>query len=203
MEIHLRYVNLAATSRPFDVVVFQKNRAASDRQPICWRLIRRCPRGWHHRFSYATDLEVNVADGRGTRTPNRRLIAGTRTVFADGRLDDGGRARSLRQFEIGNEATRGSIDVWLHRAGYPVARKCAVVPKQTAFFDLDDELYLAAVDAPVIREGQPFDPTRLTSPITRLRLFGITEAEIVAHGGGPGPRSEALRFALASVVTTH
>jgi hypothetical protein len=78
-----------------------------------------------------------------------------------------------------------------------VASKTGIAPGQKAVFEFQPKIYIGVVSQ--VQEGDAMNSAIISQINTQISLFGITSADIVMRGGGPGPSSTPFYFSLENV----
>ena len=131
---------------------------------------------------------INLPANPGSRYRCARTATGKSFEVA-------GKGDSIRRIQVRNDLGRGSIDIELLCGTGVAARKTSLIPGQEAVFEMEPTIFVALADGAAIEQGKAFCEQRLPSPPTRLGLFGIATADLIAVGGA----ATALRFALEAV----
>ena len=181
-----------------DVVVFQKNAVPSfDETAIAWRVLAA---DGSASFPFPLDLSVAASDSWGNFTPP--LVAAPGQLFAVTTgltLSLAGNAASPSEVQVANRLTQGAINASIYRDGHLLAIKTNVAPGQTAAFQFDPAIWIGVVSGVI--EGSVMDSAIVQSINTQLSLLGITAADIIMTGGGPGTSAAPYVFQLANVVS--
>ena len=85
----------------------------------------------------------------------------------------------------------------IDRAGQLLGTRTSVAPQESAEFEFDDTLIVGVVSQ--VEQGQVMNSSVVQQLNGELDLSGITSADIVLTGGGPGKDSTALTFELDDV----
>lgn len=196
----MRLVNRSMDLNRSDVVLFQRNACASGREdPIAWMVIRACPVDWTHPFSYSRVVRLAVRDFQGRLLGAANLEpGGAARVAVDPRFGPRLETRpgpDRRIAIVENHCPRSAVTAELYRSDRLVYRTSVITPGGRVEILLPDELVAVATKG--IREGEPIPSGELRwRPSSRLRLFGVAEADILMRGGGYGASALPLRFEL-------
>lgn len=203
MDIKLNLINRSNDANNSQIVIFQKNAAADEREPaVAWQVIQNLGPGENHPFKYSIDTAISVGDSWGNYSP--RLAAQNGQLFSMARTSSGdtlslhGPATSPDEIECRNDLQQGAISVGLYKSGKLLLQKRSVAPGQQAVFVLQPKLFIEVVSQ--MEEGEFMDSAIMSNINTELSLLGIASADIIMSGGGPGPTSTPFRFTLENVV---
>lgn len=200
--VKLNLVNQSADSNNSQVLIFQQNVTTSLQElVVAWQVIENLGHGWRHPFTYSYGVEVGAADSYGNvsplqATPEGQLWTVERTTSGD-QLVSTGPATSPQEVEIANGLSVGAISANIYRDGKLVATRSGVAPGQKAVFAFKPTIYIGVVSQ--VTEGQVLDAAILSSVNTEISLVGITAADIVLTGGGPGKDSVPFTFTLQNL----
>lgn len=201
--IRLNFINRSGDQNNSSVVIFQQNVAEDFGEiAVAWKVIRNCGRLDNHPFTYSGQFEVCVSDSYGNYTPRIAAYDGDAYEMV---LDNSGnvlrRAGTLAaapdQVEIRNQLARGAINAHIYRDGRICATRTNLAPQQKAGFQLHPRLYIGVVSQ--VSEGQIMDAAIVSQINTEINLFGLTSADIVMTGGGPGPAATPFEFNLENI----
>ena len=184
-------------------VIFQQNVAEDFGEiAVAWKVIQNCGRGDNHPFRYPLLPQVTASDSYGNFTPAMDAYDGQAFDMV---LDNSGDvlrlsetpASSPREIEVRNQLAQGAINANIMRDGRLLAIKTHLAPGQKAVFQFHPRIYIGAVSQ--IEEGQIMNSAILSQVNTEINLFGVSSADIVMTGGGPGPSSTPFEFHLENV----
>ena len=202
-NIKLNFINKSADTNNSSIVIFQQNVAEDFGEiAIAWRVIENCGRLDNHPFTYPMNFMVSSSDSYGNYTP--QLNASNGQAF-DMVKDTSGDvlqlsttpATSASEVEIRNNLSAGAIDGNCYKDGKLLAAKTGLAPGQKAVFEFQPTIYIGVVSQVV--EGDVMNSAIISQINTQINLFGITSADIVMTGGGPGPSSAPFNFSLENI----
>ncbi len=202
-KIKLNFINRSKDTNNSSVVIFQQNVAEDFGEiAIAWKVIENCGRLDNHPFTYPMNFMVSASDSYGNFTP--QLPAGEGDAFDMIKSTSGDvlqvsntPATSSTEVELRNNLTTGAIDAICYRAGKPLAIKTGLAPGQKAVFEFHPRIYIGVVSQ--IEEGDIMNSAIISQINSEINLFGITSADIVMTGGGPGASSTAFNFTLENI----
>ena len=201
--VQLNFINNSNDQNNSDVVIFQKNVAASDDElAVAWLVIQNCGIGDNHPFVFPQTMQVGVSDSWGNFTP--RLIAQPGQAFAVENSDSGailvaaGAASCPTEVQVHNNLQQGAIDAWIYRNDWLLATRKSIAPGQMAAFQFDPTIWIGAVSQ--VEQGEVMNSAITQSINTELSLLGIASADIVMTGGGSGPDAQPFVFSLQNIV---
>lgn len=203
MDVQLNFINNSNDANNSDVVIFQKNVATSfDELAVAWQVIQNCGQGDNHPFIYPMDMHVSASDSYGNFTPQLQAQYGQRftmqlTTSGD-TLVYSGPASATTEVQVLNGLPKGAINANVYKAGRLLATKTSIAPQQEAVFQFKPTLWIGVASQVV--QGQVMNSAILSSINTELSLLGISSADIVMTGGGPGANSTPFAFTLQNVV---
>ena len=202
-NIKLTFRNLSNDTNNSTILIFQQNVAESFGElAVAWRVIRNCGRLDSHEFKFPLQFKVAARDSWGNTTP---LLTAYDGQAFDMTLDNSGDVLALSrdgstspaEVEIRNKLKQGAISACIYKDGRLLATKTNMAPGQKAVFQFQPRIYIGV--ASQIEEGQVINSAIISQANTEINLFGITSADIVMTGGGPGPNSQPLEFNLDNV----
>ena len=202
-NIRLNFINRSADTNNSSIVIFQKNVAEDFGElAAAWRVIQNCGRNDNHPFLYPLNFDVSAKDSYGNFTPQMTAYNGrSYEMVTDGSGDilrlSNTPATNPNEVEIRNNMETGAIDGKIYRDGKVIASKTTIVPGQKAVFQFHPTIWIGAVSQ--ITEGQVMNSAIIQSINRELPLYGITNADIVMTGGGPGKESTAFSFNLENI----
>ena len=202
VDIQLNFINESNDRSDSQIVIFQKNVAAApEAETIAWLVIQHCGVGDNHPFTYPMTMQVAGGDSWGNFTPRLNALPGQ--MYAMSRTSSGdtlyfhGPATVAAEVQVLNALPQGAISANIYRADRLLACKTSIVPKQIAAFEFEPTLWIGVASEAV--EGEVIDAAVLSEVNTEISLLGISSADIVMTGGGPGPQSPPFTFSLANV----
>lgn len=202
-KIKLNFVNKSADTNNSSIVIFQQNVAEDFGEiAIAWKVIENCGRLDNHPFTYPMQFQVSSSDSYGNFTP--QLTASNGNAF-DMIKDTSGdilkqsstSATSANEVEVRNNLASGAINANCYRDGKLLAAKTGLAPGQKAVFEFQPKIYIGVVSQ--IEEGDVMNSAIISQINSEINLFGITSADIVMSGGGPGKNSEPFNFTLENI----
>lgn len=200
--INLTFVNESNDCNNSSVLIFQKNAITDFNEiAVAWRVIQNLGQGWSTDFTYSYDLQVGVSDSYNNRSPMTNVSPGdlwsvSRQSSGDQLLRQGAGV-STEEVQVRNDLPQGAINVNCFRDGKLLATKSTVAPGQKAVFKFKPTIFIGVVSQ--VQEGQVLDSAVISDVNTEISLLGISSAEIVMQGGGPGVSSQPFSFSLRNV----
>lgn len=202
-KIKLNFINKSNDTNNSSVVIFQQN-AAEDfgETAIAWQVIQNCGRLDNHPFVYPFNFQVAAGDSYGNYTPQLTAYEGQAFDMITSTSGDILQlstvpSTSATEVEIRNNLNRGAISANCYRDGKLIATKRGLAPSQKAVFEFQPRIYIGVVSQ--IEEGDVMNSAIISQINTEINLFGITSADIVMTGGGPGAESTAFNFTLENI----
>lgn len=200
--IKLRLVNQSADDNNSRVLIFQKNVVANfDELAVAWKVIENLGHGWTHSFDFPLALQVSAEDSYGNSMPLMDTADGQQwTVIRDDsgdQLKQSGQATSPTEVQIVNGLTQGAISANIYRDGKLLATKTGVAPQQQAVFQFKPSIYIGVMSQ--VQEGEVLDSAIMSTVNQQLNLYGISSADIVMTGGGPGRSATPFTFSLQNI----
>jgi hypothetical protein len=202
-NIKLNFINRSQDANNSNVVIFQQNVAEDFGElAIAWRVIKNCGRLDNHPFLYPLKFQVCASDSYGNYTPQLTAFDGQAYEMVKDTSGDilrvaGTPSTSANEVEIRNNLTQGAINANIFKDGKLLAAKTNMAPGQKAVFEFHPRIYIGVVSQ--IEEGEVMNSAIIQQVNTEINLFGITSADIVMTGGGPGPSSTAFEFKLENI----
>ncbi|MFY0629706.1 MAG: hypothetical protein JXR05_04945 [Flavobacteriaceae bacterium] len=202
-DINLNFINKSADTNNSSVVIFQQNVAEDFGEiAIAWRVIENCGRLDNHPFTYPMNFMVSSSDSYGNYTPQ---LSATNGQAFDMVKDASGDvlqlsttpATSSDEVELRNNLETGAINANCYRDGNLLASKTGIAPGQKAVFEFQPTIYIGVVSQ--VQEGDVMDSAIISQVNSQINLFGITSADIVMTGGGPGKDSTPFTFSLENI----
>jgi hypothetical protein len=201
--VKLNFINNSNDSNNSEIVIFQKNVSTGyDELAVAWTVIQNCGVGDNHPFSYPLDMKVSASDSYGNFTPQLLAYPGQAFEVVLDRSGDilqlaDSPAASVKDVEVRNSLTQGSINACVYRDGKLLATKTNVVPLEKAVFQFKPTIWIGV--AAEIEEGEVMDSAILSTINTEISLLGVASADIVMTGGGAGATSKPYTFKLMNV----
>lgn len=202
-KIKLNFINKSNDANNNNVVIFQQNVAQEfEKSAIAWKVIENSSRLDNHPFAFSMGYEVATCDSYGNFTPMLYTYEGTAYEMVK---DNAGSvlrvaskpATNLSQIEVKNALPSGIINANCYRNNRLIATKTNLAPGEKAVFEFYPRLFIGVV--PEIEEGDVLDSAIISQINSQINLFGITSADIVMTGGGPGNHSPAFNFSLENI----
>lgn len=202
MDIELTFINQSGDTNNSSVVIFQKNAAAAEALPVAWTVIENCGKGWSHKFNYPIALYAGVEDSWGNVSDLHPAASGQKwKVVKDASGNqmalDSEPATGPGVVEIKNALPAGTVSAQVYKDGRLLAVNAGLGPQQSAVFEFHPVLYIGVVSQ--ITEGQIMNSAVVSSIRSELSLLGITKANIIMTGGGPGPDATPFKFTLQPI----
>lgn len=203
-EIKLNFINRSNDANNNNIVIFQKNTAASADEPVvAWKVIQNCGRLDNHPFVYPSGFSVSAADAYLNFYP--MLPAGNSQVFemVRGDVEDAfqlatATASKPTEVEVENNLPTGAISAHCYKDRKLLGFKMGIAPGQKAVFEFKPTIFIGVVSQ--MEEGEIMDSAILSDINTELGLLGISSADIVMTGGGAGASSTPFTFTLENIV---
>lgn len=203
MDIKLNFVNHSNDSNNSDVVIFQKNvKEGYNELAVAWKVIHNCGQGDHHPFVYPQTMQVAAGDSWGNYTP--KLDAEPGQAFAVQYTGSGdtlnmvGPGNYPTEVQVLNQLPVGAINAAIYKKGLLLALKTGIAPQQMAAFLFKPTIWIGAVSQ--LDQGEVMDSAIVQTINTEISLLGISSADIVMTGGGPGSNSQPFAFTLQNVI---
>lgn len=203
MDIQLNFINNSNDANKSEIVIFQKNVATNfDEIAVAWRVIQFCGQGDNHPFTFPMEMKVAASDSYGNYTPQEsaqpgQLFSMSLTNSGD-RLLQTGASTSSTEVQVLNALSRGAINANIYKNGALLATKTSIAPQQKAVFQFKPTIWIGVASQVV--QGQVMNSAIVSNVNTELSLLGISSANIVMTGGGPGRDSSPFTFRLENVV---
>jgi hypothetical protein len=202
-KIKLNFINRSNDTNNSSVVIFQKNAATDfDELAIAWRVIENCGRLDNHPFVYPLNFQVAAGDSYGNYTPQLTAYEGQafdmiKSTSGDILQLSSQSATSATEVEVRNDLISGAISANCYRDGKLFAEMTGLAPGQKAVFEFQPKIYIGVVSQ--VEEGAIMNSAIISQINSEINLFGITSADIVMTGGGPGAASTAFNFTLENI----
>lgn len=207
-KIKLNFINRSNDTNNSNIVIFQQN-AASDfnETAVAWIVIENCGRLDNHSFTYPMNFGISAGDSYGNFTP--QLNADHGQAFDMLKSTSGNilqmsstPATNPKEVEIRNNLPIGAIDANCYRDGKLCAVTTGLAPGQKAVFEFQPKIFIGV--ASQIEQGEVMNSAIMSQINSEINLFGITSADIVMTGGGPGVSSTPFTFTLENInYNTH
>lgn len=202
-KIKLNFINKSNDMSNNSVVIFQQN-ASEDlgEAAIAWKVIENCGPLENHPFVYPLNFMVSTGDSYGNYTPMLTAYDGqafdmVKSASGDILQLSSSSATSPTEVEVRNNLIQGAINANCYRDGKLLAAKTSLAPGQKAVFEFQPRIYIGVVSQ--IEEGDVMNSAIISQINTEINLFGITSADIVMTGGGPGESATAFNFTLENI----
>lgn len=202
-NINLNFINRSGDTNNSSIVIFQQNVAEDFGEiAVAWKVIQNCGRLDNHPFKFPLKFQVSAQDSYGNYTPQMTAYDGQAYEMVKSSSGDilqlaGTPASSATEVEVRNNLEQGAIDACCFKDGKLLAKKTNMAPGQKAVFEFHPRIYIGAVSQ--IEQGTVMSSAIIQSVNTEINLFGVTSADIVMSGGGPGQGSTPFEFKLENV----
>jgi hypothetical protein len=202
-KIKLNFINRSNDITNLSVVIFQKNVANDfDETVVAWKVIENCGIQENHPFTFSFDLNVCSGDSYGNYTPQFNAFSGQAfemltTTSGDMLQISSTPATNSTEVEVRNNLEKGAINANCYKDGKLLAVKTGLAPGQKAAFEFQPKIYIGVVSE--IEEGEIMNAAIISEINSEINLFGITSADIVMSGGGPGESSTSFNFTLENI----
>ena len=196
-KIKLNFINKSKDTNNSSVVVFQKNVAESfDEIAVAWQIIENCGRLDNHPFTFSLDFKVSREDSYGNFTPAKVAYNGQSYEMVHILKLSDTPATNPNEVEIKNSMETGAINGDIIRDGRIISTKTNIASGQKAVFQFQPTIWIGTTQ---VEEGEVIN-SAITQTVNReLPLYGISSADIVMTGGGPGKDSTPFIFNLKNV----
>lgn len=204
MNTEITFINQSNDSGNHSIVIFQKNIATNFEEiAVAWRLLESVGRNWKHKFVVPADFYVGASDSWGNVSDLQLAANGqkwnvVRSASGDVLALDPTPASSMNAIEIKNSLSVGSIDAQIYKDGKLLAIKTGVSPQQKGVFEFKPTIWVGAVSN--IEEGEIMNSAILSDINTEISLLGISKANLIMTGGGPGSSAKPFKFTLVPTV---
>lgn len=202
MDIQLTFLNQSNVDNS-NVVIYQQNMASrAGNFAVAWQVIANSTPGSSYPFVFSPNLTVAAADSFGNFTP--QIPASNGQLFQlsatnnQNQLAYTGPAVNKASIQVRNGLQIGNISANLYRNGNLLATKTAIAPGQKAVFQFNPTIWIGVMSQ--VNQGDVMNAAILQSVNTQIALTGITKANIIMTGGGPGRTAQPIAFNLANVV---
>lgn len=200
--VQLNFVNRSQDTGSSNVVIFQKNEAATDELAVAWKVIEKCKPGDNHLFGFSLDTYIAASDSYDNYTPQLQAQAGQQFTMKQTRSGDTlvytGGASGGQTIELVNALPRGAINGNIYRDGKCLATFTDLAPGQKALFGFKTGIWIGVV--PAVLEGHILNAALLSHVNNEISLVNILKADIIMTGAGPGTPAAPYVFELANVV---
>ena len=202
-RIKLNFINRSNDTNNSSVVIFQQNVAEDFGElAIAWKVIENCGRLDNHPFVYPLNFMVSACDSYGNFTPQLPAYDGQafdmiKSTSGDILQLSSTPATSPTEVEVRNQLAYGAINANCYKDGKLLATKTGLAPGQKAVFKFQPRIYIGVVSQ--IQEGDVMNSAIISQINSEINLFGITSADIVMTGGGPGKSSTSFSFTLENI----
>jgi hypothetical protein len=203
VDIQLNFINNSNDSNNSQIVIFQKNVATNFAElAVAWRVIQYCGQGDNHPFIFPMEMTVSASDSYGNYSPqfaaqNGQLFS-MNTAASGNQLVQSGSTGDSTEVQVVNSLPAGAINANIYKDGSLLATKTGIAPQQKAVFQFKPTIWIGVASQVV--QGKVMNSAIISSVNTELALLGITSADIVMTGGGPGPNSSPFQFSLQNVM---
>lgn len=203
-KIKLNFINKSNDMSNNSVVIFQQNVAEDlGNYAVAWKVIQNCGPLENHPFVYPLNFMVAAGDSYGNYTPQLTAYDGQAFEMVKSTSGDILQLSSLpatspTEVEMKNNLIQGAINANCYRDGKLIAVKTGLAPGQKAVFEFHPRIYIGVVSE--IEEGDVMNSAIISQINSEINLFGITSADIVMTGGGPGKSSTAFNFTLENII---
>lgn len=203
-EIKLNFINNSNDMNNSNIVIFQKNNApVLNAYVVAWKVIQNCSPMENHPFVLPFDFSVAAGDSYGNYTPQMPALAGQ--AFSMERSSSGNDLQVSSEpatdpalVEVRNNLKMGAISANCYKDGKLVGIETNLAPGQKMMFQFKPTIYIGVVSQ--IEQGEIMDSAIISEINTELNLLGISSANIVMTGGGPGTESTAFTFNLENII---
>lgn len=202
-SIALNFINRSGDTNNSSVVIFQQNVAEDFGEiAIAWKVIQNCGRLDNHPFQFPMQFQVSAEDSFNNYTPQLTAYDGQAFEMAKDNSGDvmklaSAPSSSPNEVEVLNNLTQGAISACIYKQGKLLASKTNMAPGQKAVFQFHPRIYIGVVSQ--VAEGDVMNSAIISQVNTEINLFGITSADIVMSGGGPGQSSSPFEFHLENI----
>ncbi|OMQ08175.1 hypothetical protein [[Flexibacter] sp. ATCC 35103] len=202
-KIKLNFINRSGDTNNSSVVIFQQNVAESFGEiAVAWKVIANCGRLDNHPFVYPLNFKVSASDSYGNYTPQIDAFDGQafdmiKSTSGDILQLSTTPSTSPTEVEIRNNLGTGAINANCYKDGNLLATKTGLAPSQKAVFEFHPRIYIGVISQ--VEEGTVMNSAIISQFNSEINLFGISSADIVMTGGGPGKGSTAFNFTLENI----
>lgn len=203
-KITLNFINKSNDANNSSVVIFQRNVAEPSVEAVAWTVIENCGPMENHPFTIPDLMHITSQDAYGNYCPKAEarpgdlfVVALTSSGDSGDTLQLSGAADSPEEIHLRNDWDQGAINASIYRDGKLLAYKSGIAFSQKAVFQFNPTIYIGAVSE--MEEGQVMDSAIISTINTEISLLGITSADIIMTGGGPGPTATPFEFRLENV----
>lgn len=204
-DIKLNFINKSDDTNKANIVIFQRNFAQEFGEvAIAWKVIRNLDQNDQYPFVYSTNVTVAASDKYGNFSPSLLAYDGAAYEMVQNTSGDvlqvsSTPAENSNYFEIKNAHAHPSsiISAHCYRDGNLIAKRTEMTPNETAVFEFKPQFFIGV--APDIEQGDVLDVELISQISTQINLFGVTSADIVMTGGGPGSNDGEFSFTLENI----
>lgn len=202
-KIKLNFINHSNDANNSSIVIFQQNVADDfNSLPVAWTVIENCGQGDNHPFTFSANVTVAAGDSYGNYTPQISAYEGqafemVKSASGDILQVSSTPASSAMEVEIKNHLQMGAISGNCYRDGKLFATKHGIAPGQKAVFQFKPTIWIGIVSQ--VEQGEVMNAAIVSEINTEINLLGISSADIVMTGGGPGPSATPFAFTLQNV----
>jgi hypothetical protein len=202
MDINLTFINNSNDANNSQVVIFQKNVASTMETAVAWNILQ-VGRNDRRQLTFSQNMDAGVQDSFGAVSIQQPVQNGQQLSLVS--TDDGAAltadvATNHQQVVIKNGLQEGSIDAQIYKDGKLLAMQSGVAPQQQVAFSFGNTIWIGMIQDS-IQEGGVLTSTVLSDINTEISLLGITSADIIITGGGPGPDSTPFKFTLVPTAS--
>ncbi len=203
MDIRLNFINRSNDTHNTQVLFYSENLPPAEAGPAsAWKVIRNCGPGSNHPFTLPAASQIGYLDSDGNYTP--RLPAEPGQSFAATFTNAGdtiqmtGPATNPQAIELINTLPTGAITAQIYKDGRLYSGGAVIHPGARVAFVLEPRLWIGTfsqmtpADSPV--------PISVAQDNSEISLLGITSADIVMTGSGPGDEASPFQFTLQNIV---
>ncbi len=203
MDVKLRLIDNSQDSNNSDIVIFQKNYAASfDNLAVAWKVVKNLGKGNSHPFTYHAETTVSAGDSYGNYTYQMPASSGDLFHMIKDHTGDvlkySGESDSSKDIQLANDLKSGAISANIFKDGRKLATKTMIAPGQKAVFQLKPVLFFSVASQVV--EGESINSGIISKVSTEISLMGISSADVIVTGGGAGRESDSFKFHLDNIV---
>jgi len=197
VDIKITLIDKTEQQGKTNVVIFRKNVADPDAPVVAWKIIETDARRRIHPFTITQRFFVAAQDSWGNVSDLQIAENGqkwnvVRSTSGDVLSLDYQPAASPNEIEIKNALVVGAVSAQIYSDGRLLATKNGLAPQQKAVFGFKPSIWVGVVSQ--IEEGDIMNSAILAAINTEISLAGITQADLVMTGGGPGPGSQPFEF---------
>ena len=186
LDVQLNIVNQSEQTDDLTWVLYRVNQAFPGGPTVAWQLIENLGAGDNEPIEVGMRYAVSATDSMGNSSPQLVASSGQQYTVTAGSAGDvltpsaSGRPG---QIAVVNGLPEAAMTATLFDEGRSVAVVMNVAPAQTAVFQVDPTIWIAAVPTGQVRAGQILDPATV-SGATRFDLSGMASTDVVITGDG-------------------